>query len=315
MRIYKYFIILITIFILSCQDNSQTLKIGTNVWPGYEPIYIAREKGFLNSKKIKLIEFGSASQVIRAYRRNLINSAGLTLDEVIFLKSTGFDPKIVLIADISNGADVLIVKPYIKTLQDLKGKRIGVENTALGAFFLSRILEFARLKETDIKIIPLEVNEHYKAFIESKVDGVITFEPVRTKLLHAGGKILFDSSKIKGEIVDVFVVEDLYLKNNEDIVKQFVESWFKGLKFLHENEKEALKVISEREKISTADLKKAYQGLILPDKDENLEIMQNKLKDVILKLVKIMKNKKLIPEETNFNPDELIEIKFVKGIE
>ncbi len=315
MRIYKYFIILITIFILSCQDNSQTLKIGTNVWPGYEPIYIAREKGFLNSKKIKLIEFGSASQVIRAYRRNLINSAGLTLDEVIFLKSTGFDPKIVLIADISNGADVLIVKPYIKTLQDLKGKRIGVENTALGAFFLSRILEFARLKETDIKIIPLEVNEHYKAFIESKIDGVITFEPVRTKLLHAGGKILFDSSKIKGEIVDVFVVEDLYLKNNEDIVKQFVESWFKGLKFLHENEKEALKVISEREKISTADLKKAYQGLILPDKDENLEIMQNKLKDVILKLVKIMKNKKLIPEETNFNPDELIEIKFVKGIE
>jgi NitT/TauT family transport system substrate-binding protein len=189
MGIYKYFIILIVLFVLSCKDSTQVLKVGTNVWPGYEPIYIAREKGFINTKFIKLIEFGSASQVLRSYRKNLINGAGLTLDEVIFLKSIGFNPKIILVADISNGADVLIVKPYIKTLKDLKGKKIGVENTALGAFFLTRILEKAGLTEKDIKVIPIEVNEHYKAFINGKVDGVITFEPIKTKLINVGGKV------------------------------------------------------------------------------------------------------------------------------
>jgi len=313
MRIYKYFIILITLFILSCEDENQILKIGTNVWPGYEPIYISREKEFLDKKVIKLIEFGSASQVIRAYRRNLINGAGLTLDEVIFLKSIGFEPKIILIADISNGADALIVKPYIKTLKDLKDKKIGVENTALGAFFLTRILEEAKLEEKDIKVVPLEVNEHYSAFINNKIDGVITFEPVKTKLINAGGKVLFDSSLIRGEIMDVFIIENSYLQNNKDIVNGFVKSWFKGLKFLNENKKEALKIVSEREKISIKDAKKLYEGLILPDRDENLNIMQNNLKDVILKLLKVMKDKKLIPEEANFEPNELIEVKFVKG--
>ncbi|RUM49138.1 MAG: hypothetical protein DSY47_04170, partial [Hydrogenothermus sp.] len=75
----------------------------------------------------------------------------------------------------------------------------------------------------------------------------------------------------------------------------------------------ALKIVSEREKISIKDAKKLYEGLILPDRDENLNIMQNNLKDVILKLLKVMKDKKLIPEEANFEPNELIEVKFVKG--
>ena len=313
MRIFSYIIILIFISLMySCNSQNETLKVGTNVWPGYEPIYITREIGKLDQNKVKLVEFGSASQVIRAYRKNLLNGAGLTVDEVIFLKSLGFDPKIVLIADISNGADVLIVKPYIKSLKDLKGKKIGVENTALGAFFLTRILEKAGLNKEDIIIVPLEVNQHYKAFIEGKVDAVITFEPVKTRLLKKGGKILFDSSKIYGEIVDVFIVEDDFINKNENVVKYFVSSWFEGLNFLKTRPENAFKMIAQREGTSIEEVKKSYEGLILPSREENVKLMASKLKETIALITKILKERNLIDKNFNFKSEELIDVRFVK---
>ncbi len=313
MRIFSYIIILIFISLMySCNSQNETLKVGTNVWPGYEPIYIAREIGKLNQDKVKLVEFGSSSQVIRAYRKNLLNGAGLTVDEVIFLKSLGFDPKIVLIADISNGADVLIVKPYIKSLKDLKGKKIGVENTALGAFFLTRILEKAGLNKKDIIIVPLEVNQHYKAFIEGKVDAVITFEAVKTRLLKKGGKILFDSSKIYGEIVDVFIVEEDFIDKNKNVVKYFVNSWFEGLNFLKTRPENAFEMVAQREGISIEEVKKSYEGLILPSREENVKLMTTKLKETIALITKILKERNLIDKNFNFKPEELIDVRFVK---
>lgn len=54
MNYLKYlFIIIFIILTYSCNQNNEILKVGTNVWPGYEPIYIAREIGKLD-ENIKL---------------------------------------------------------------------------------------------------------------------------------------------------------------------------------------------------------------------------------------------------------------------
>ncbi|RMA97093.1 hypothetical protein [Hydrogenothermus marinus] len=54
MNFLKYlFIIIFIILTYSCNQKNEILKVGTNVWPGYEPIYIAREIGKLD-KNIKL---------------------------------------------------------------------------------------------------------------------------------------------------------------------------------------------------------------------------------------------------------------------
>ena len=43
--------------------------------------------------------------------------------------------------------------------QDLAGQRIGVENTALGAYFLSRVLDQAGLRIDDLQVVSLPVHE------------------------------------------------------------------------------------------------------------------------------------------------------------
>jgi NitT/TauT family transport system substrate-binding protein len=286
---------------VSCTfEGKEYLKIGTNVWPGYEPLYLARELGYLKSLPVHIVEYSSSSQVLRAYRNRRINGAALTLDEVLLLKDYGFDPVVVLVMDISNGADVIIAREGINSVADLKGKKIGVENTALGAYVLTRALEKYGLSVSQVKIIPLEVDEHYRWFKNKKVDAVVTFEPVKSKLLRIGGKIIFDSSQIPGEIVDVLVVEKDYLTAHPEVVRGLVSSWFKAVDFMKKRKKDALRVIAEREHISPEELEKAYTGMIIPDRKTNTKLIDTgnpELKKVAGKLLTIMRQKKIISEE------------------
>lgn len=52
----------------------------------------------------------------------------------------------------------------------------------------------------------LEVDEHEGAFGSGKVDAVVTFEPVRSRLLARGAVQIFDRRQIPGEIIHVLVM-------------------------------------------------------------------------------------------------------------
>lgn len=122
------------LLLLSCGPAPEPLlRIGTNTWPGYEPLYLARSLGYYEGSPITLVELTSASEVIHALRSGTLEGAALTLDEVLTLLDDGFDLKVVLVMDFSNGGDVLLAKPGIDSTADLRGKRIAVEYTAVGA--------------------------------------------------------------------------------------------------------------------------------------------------------------------------------------
>ena len=309
----KRLVYLIFFVLLSCHIDKEYLKIGTNVWPGYEPLYVAREFGYLKDAPIHIVEYVSSSQVIRAYRNKLINGAALTLDEVILLKSYGFDPVVILVMDVSNGADAIVSRKDIKSLSDLKGKRVGVENSALGAYVLTRALEKAHLTLNDIKIVPLEVNEHYKWFKKGKVDAVVTFEPVKSKLVKSGGNVIFDSSQIPGEIVDVLVVEREYLNKHPEVIKTLINGWFLALANLKKETNSVKKIISEREQIEVKNFSDLYKGLKIPDREENQKLLDRgtpKLLPVAKRLLNIMKKKKII--KGDLDVEEMFDGRFIK---
>ncbi|WP_456383521.1 ABC transporter substrate-binding protein [Persephonella sp.] len=312
----KLLIFLFVFVLLGCTgENREYLKIGTNVWIGYEPLYLARELGYLDGYPVHLVEYSSSSQVIRAYRNRIINGAALTLDETLLLKDYGFDPVVVLVMDISEGADAIVAREGIKSLKDLRGKKVGVENSALGAYVLSRALEKGGLSPDEITIIPLEVDEHYHWFKTGKIDAVVTFEPVKSKLLKLGGKVIFDSSQIPGEIVDVLVIERSYIEKHPEVVGRVVNSWFKALNYMKSFKKQSFMVISQREHIPVGDLLKAYRGIQIPDRHVNLLLLnhsQPRLKAVAKKLLKIMREKKIISRE-NISIDDLFDSRFIKG--
>lgn len=262
----KLILLLSTLFLFSCtEDATPPLRIGTNIWLGYEPLYLAREKQFLDSKKIHLVEFSSASQVIQAYRNDLIDAAALTLDEALLLLESGENITIVLVMDISNGGDAIVAHSNIKTLSDIKGKRIGVENNALGAYVITRALEIAKIDSKSVNIIKVDINEQEKAFNDKRIDAAVTFDPVLSKLLKQGVHTIFNSKQIPGEIVDVLVVRDQYLTKHQNKVQSVLDAWYQSLAYKDKEPEKAAQILGKRMQLNVKDTLAAYNSVKLPN--------------------------------------------------
>lgn len=243
------------------------------MWTGYAPFFLARDLDYLDPSRVRLVEYSSSSEAIRALRNNAIEAAALTLDEAIMLRDTGIDSRVVLVIDISNGADVVLGRGEVKTLSDLKGRRVGAESNALGAFVLSRALAKAGLSPADVIDVPLLFSEHERAFLEERVDAVVTFEPARTKLLKAGAHLLFDSTEMPGEIVDVLAVRADYLRGHENQITELLRAWFRGLDYLIQNPGDAAHRNAHRFGLSEKEFLKSLEGMHHPSLTEDQRII------------------------------------------
>jgi NitT/TauT family transport system substrate-binding protein len=296
------------------QEPQAPLRVGTNVWPGYEPLYLARDQGYYPPESVRLVEYTSASEVIRAFRNGAIDAAALTIDEVLLLAETAPDVSVVLVLDVSHGADVILAQPALSGLRDLKGKRVGVEATALGAYILTRALQTVDLTPADVQTVSLEVSEHERAFKEGRVDAVVTFEPVRTKLLAVGARQVFDSTRLPGEIVDVLVVRRASSAKQGAQIGQLVRGWFRALDFIRKDPDRTASLMAPREHLSADDFRKALQGLRLPDIDEDRSMLAGPapaLIPPIQQLSRVMQANQLIKRPPELNG--LLDGRFVEG--
>src|SRR6202162_3941028 len=110
------------------RETEPPLRIGTNVWIGSEPLYLARDLGYVDREAVQLVESPSASEVSRAFRNQAIDGMVISLDELFVLAVDELQPRIVLIADVSHGADVVVGRSSMRAMKDLRGKRVAVES-------------------------------------------------------------------------------------------------------------------------------------------------------------------------------------------
>lgn len=217
----------------------------------------------------------------------------MTLDETLDLLHSGVKLRILVVLDASNGADAVMANPKIRQLSDLKGKRIAIENIPLGVYMLSRLLETAKLKREDVRIIHSAESKHEELYRLNKADALITFEPFKTRLAALGARDIFNSSDIPNEIFDLLVVhEDVYLQRRDDVC-YVARQWFRSLEYMKQSPQQAEISISNRLGVTVAEYRSMVGGISIPTLQENLrqlggvhpEILKpsNRLNEVMLK--------------------------------
>ena len=281
-----------------CEPAPQSvLKVGTNLWPGYESLYLAQNLGLFDNKAIKLVEMPSATEVTHAFRNEALDVAALTLDESLVLLQYVPDLRVILVMDISKGADVLLATPAIQSLAELKGKRIGVENTAVGAILLDGALQAANLDITDIDFRSITVDDHESAYKNGLIDALVTFEPHKSNLMALGAIKLFDSSQIPGRIVDVLVTRQSVVDKHKESLKIIVAAHFHALEYLQQNPADATLRIAPHLAVQSNEVMQQFEGIILPELLENqryLSIKSRALSKSIEKLKTLMSEKQLL---------------------
>ena len=88
-----------SLLVACTQPPPEPVRVGTNIWIGYEPLYVGRDRGIVRDDEVRLVEYLSATQVLRSYRNGAVDAAALTLDEALLLAQQSPDVRFVLVLD------------------------------------------------------------------------------------------------------------------------------------------------------------------------------------------------------------------------
>ena len=213
---------------LTACGSSPPLRIASEQWCGYQFMFLAQQEGWLPKTGLELRETGFASDSVAALKQGQVDGAALTLNEVLLLRDQGMPLSVVTVFDFSAGPDVVLAKPGISRLADLKGQRIGVETTSLGVIMLSKVLEAAGLQRSDVTVINMD-EDHLAAWDSANMDAVLTYEPALSRLQKQGLVSLYDSRKLPLVIVDVLAVRTEAAERHAEALRGLIAGHFRAL--------------------------------------------------------------------------------------
>lgn len=289
------------------------LRVGLLVWPAYELPYLARHLGYYDDHDVQLVEFHSPAEALRAYRSRGIDAVAVTIDYLIQLNAKHPQHRAVMAINISNGADAVLARPGIEATRDLRGHRIGVERSALGAYMLARMLEHAGMTRGDVEIISVDVSDSPSAFQEGRVDAVITYEPYRTRILEAGAVELFSSREIPGEIVDVLVTRTELMESHAEPLQALVDGWLRAVDYLDKQPRAAAEVLARREGLTPVQYLRALEGIELVGRARNRRLLagpEPALMESLRRTEQVMRQESLVRDPAAV--EQLLDARFLR---
>ena len=247
------------------------LRVGINPWIGYETLPLAAQLGWL-PEGVELHATASFSASAQALAEGTLDAAGLTLEEMLLARARGTPLSAVLVFDVSAGADMLLARAEVPSIANLRGRRVGFESSALGPLVLSRALATVDLTLADVERQLIPPEEQFAAWQEGRVDAVVTYGPVATRLERAGARRLFDSRQMPNAIFDVLAVRRERL--DHPALPGLVEAHFRALAHLEHNRDDALYRIAHRQQTTFAEVREALAGITLPDLTGNRDLLR-----------------------------------------
>lgn len=220
------------------------LKLGLNPWVGYDPLVLARDRGLLDDRLVKVVELSSSSETLRHFRNGLLDAAALTLDEALRLADEGQDLHVVAVMSFSSGADVVLADPAIQQPGQLQGRSIAVEGSTVGAVMLQRLLAEARLTPDQVTVVNMEASQHLGALRDGRVSAAVSYEPLAGALRAAGYQAIFDSSQTQGDIADVLVVRRSAWRDRPNQVRALLAGWQRGVRMVKLETQAAAQVLA-----------------------------------------------------------------------
>lgn len=139
----------------------------------------------------------------------------------------------------------------VKSMADLKGKRIGIQvGTGVHGVFL-KLLEQQGLSESDFQVSNVRVTDMPTAMAsEGTFDAVLGWDPMMQRIVQAGkGKEIISARQFQ-EMAEItypliLVADKTYIAENRETVQRFVNAYAKAHKWIRDNPEGAFRIFSE----------------------------------------------------------------------
>ena len=313
-----------TLGLLSGQAPAQadTVTIAHSTWVGYGPLYIARDKGFFkeNGVDVDLVIMEDPKERFPTLMADRIQMIASTVDTALLYMKQPDDYKYIVAIDDSNGGDGIVANKDIKTIADLKGKQVAVNEGSVSEFYLNVLLQKAGLNESDLNVVNMTAADAGTAFVSKQVDAAVTWEPWLSRGKATDfGHLLVDSSTTPGLITDAIIVKTSWLKDHRKEAAAIVKSWNEAVAYYRAHPDESIEIMAKGVGgwlKDPKDFKETLPGIKFYGAEDNKVFFGTKdkpgpLYETVKDAIDIWSSKGKVQVKTS--PEQLIDYSFVNG--
>jgi NitT/TauT family transport system substrate-binding protein len=229
----------------------EPLKIGYSDWPGWVAWEVAINKGWLKEAGINAeFQWFDYSASMDAFGAGKIDADLVTNGDALVMGSGGSKSVMIMLTDYSNGNDMIVGKPGIKSLADLKGKKVGIEIGLVEHLLLLNGLKKAGIPEDAVTLVNTKTNDTPQVLGSGAVDAIGAWQPNSGMAMQQlpGSKPVYTSADEPGLIYDVLVVNPASLKAHRDEWMKVIKLWDRVVHYINDpkTQADAVKIMSAR---------------------------------------------------------------------
>jgi NitT/TauT family transport system substrate-binding protein len=249
----------------SAQAASPPLRLGYSDWPGWVAWQIAIDKGWLTQAGVAVkFDWFDYSASMEAYAAGQIDGDFVTNTDALVMGAGGVRNVMILITDYSSGNDMIVARPGIKSINDLKGRKVGVEIGLVDHLLLVDGLAKAGMKPDDVTLVNSKTNETPQVLASGQVDAIAAWQPNSGLAMKAlpGAHPIFTSAQAPGLIYDVLTVNPASLAAHRADYLKLITVWDRIVSYINDpkTQDDAVQIMSARVGLSPAQYQRLLAG-------------------------------------------------------
>jgi NitT/TauT family transport system substrate-binding protein len=213
--------------------DKPSFVVGWSVYVGWNPWYYMSKSGLLKkwadkyNVSIRVQRFDYAPSLDAFVAKNVDACAMTNMEALDMPAAAGIDTTAIITGDYSNGNDALLARNNV-TLQQLPGKKVLLVQKTVSEYLFERAMTLNGLESQikRVKLVNTSDADIATAFIgDTSQEAIVTWKPMVSQVAKAKGvKMLFNSSQIPGEIVDLMVVRTEILNRPDGSGQRFAKA-------------------------------------------------------------------------------------------
>ena len=224
-------------------ETKTSFRIAWSIYVGWMPWDYAAREGIVKKWadkygiEIEVVQINDYIESINQYTAGAFDGCTMTnMDALTIPAAGGVDSTALVVGDFSNGNDGIVLKDAAG-LSDIEGRSVNLVELSVSHYTLARALESVGLAERDITVVNTSDADIVAAFASPDSDAVVTWNPQLSEVkAMPGASLVFDSSQIPGEIIDMLVVNTEVLAANPDFGKALVGAWYETMAIMSAND-------------------------------------------------------------------------------
>ena len=234
---------------------AQPLKIGYSDWPGWVAWQVAIDKGWFKEAGVPVtFEWFDYSASMDAFSAGKIDAVTMTNGDALVTGAAGGKSVMIMLTDYSNGNDMIIGRPGVRSIKDLKGKKVAVEMGFVEHLLLLNGLKKAGMTESDITLVNAKTNEMPQMLASGDVAAVGAWQPIAGQTMKSvpGAKPIYTSADEPGLIYDVLAVNPGSAKQRRADWVKVVKVWDRVVSYINDpkTQPDAVKIMAARVGVS-----------------------------------------------------------------